>query len=225
MARTTKRAVQQFVVLPTRGLKARAPNSSPAVENVLLGLHQMLAAPSAAPPPELRALAKKVRILDSIHEDGAKLVEMFPEDASALRAANPGLRIVPVVYYYPAVAPRHAVAAAVAKAKAAKAIKIQVLSSADQSPIAGATVVAFTDFANKAGAQGVTDANGQVSLALGTAKKIERLYIYAEGGFWNGLRQNITLKTGAKFQLRKIDLGFTDELKFLYANVALADGT
>ena len=225
MARTTKRAVQQFVVLPTRGLKARAPNSSPAVANVLLGLHQMLAAPSAAPPPELRALAKKVRILDSIHDDGAKLVEMFPEDASALRAANPGLRIVPVVYYYTAVAPRHAVAAAVAKAKAAKAIKIQVLSSANQSPIAGATVVAFTDFANKAGAQGVTDANGQVSLALGTAKKIERLYIYAEGGFWNGLRQNITLKTGAKFQLRKIDLSFTDELKFLYPNVALADGT
>ncbi len=73
------------------------------------------------------------------------------------------------------------VVAAVAKAKAAKAIKIQVLSSTDQSPIAGATVVAFTDFANKAGAQGVTDANGQVSLALGTAKKIERLYIYAEG--------------------------------------------
>ena len=149
MARTTKRAVQQFVVLPTRGLKARAPNSSPAVGNVLLGLHQKLAAPSAAPPPELRALAKKVRILDSIHDDGAKLVEMFPEDASALRAANPGLRIVPVVYYYTAVAPRHAVAAAVAKAKAAKAIKIQVLSSADQSPIAGATVVAFTDLRTK----------------------------------------------------------------------------
>src|SRR6266702_3636016 len=185
MARTTKRAVQQFVVLPTRGLKARAPNSSPAVGNVLLGLHQMLAAPTAAPPPELRALAKKVRILDSIHEDGAKLVEMFPEDALALRAANPGLRIVPVVYYYTAVAPRHAVAAAVAKAKAAKAIKIQVLSSTDQSPIAGATVVAFTDFAKKAGAQGTTDAQGRVALALGaSSKKLERVYIYPESGYW-----------------------------------------
>jgi subtilisin len=167
--------------------------------------------------------------LDSIHEDGAKLVEMLPEDASTLRAAHPGLRIVPVVYYFPAVAPRHSIAAAAAKAKtkaAGAAIKIQIVSSLDQSPVVGATVVAFTDFAGKVGAQNVTDARGQASLSLGAAtKKIERLYIYAEGSFWNGLQRNITLKTGAKFQLRPIDLAFTDELKFIYPSVPLTAGS
>jgi subtilisin family serine protease len=226
MAKMTKQVVQQFVVLPTRGLRATQPNSSPAVANLLLSLNQTLVSPNMAVPLEIGQLTKKMRVLDSIHEDGAKLVEMFPDDVSALRAANPGLRIVPVVYYYPALAPRKEVAAAVAQTRAAKSISIQVVSAADQLPIAGVTVVAFTDFANKAGAQGVTNAKGQVSLALGAGtKKIERLYLYAVSGFWNGLQQNITLKTGAKFQLRKIDLAYTDELKFLYPNVALADGT
>jgi subtilisin len=226
MAKTTKQVVQQFVVLPTRGLRATMPHSSPAVASLLLSLNQSLVGLEGAAPREIEHLTTKMRVLDSIHEDGAKLVEMLPDDVSALRAANPGLRIVPVVYYYPAVAPRKAVAAAVAQAKAAASISIQVVSAADQSPIAGVTVVAFTDFANKAGAQGVTNAKGQVSLALGAAtKKIERLYMYAVSGFWNGLQQNITLKMGAKFQLRKIDLGFTDELRFIYPKAALTDGT
>ena len=45
-------------------------------------------------------------VIDSIHENGAKLVEMSPESVSDLQAEQPGLRIVPVVYYYPAKAPR-----------------------------------------------------------------------------------------------------------------------
>ncbi|PYU73899.1 MAG: peptidase S8/S53 subtilisin kexin sedolisin, partial [Acidobacteria bacterium] len=226
MAKTTKRVVQQFVVLPTRGLRATQPHSSPRVANFLLSLNQTLVAPKMAAPQGIEHLIEKMRVLDSIHEDGAKLVEMLPDDVSALRAANPGLRIVPVVYYYPAVAPRRAVATAVARVNAAKSISIRIVSAANQSPIAGVTVVAFTDFANKAGAEGVTNAKGQVSLALGAAKKkIERLYLYATSGFWNGLQQNVTLKTGAKFQLLKIDLGYTDELKFIYPNVALTDGT
>lgn len=226
MVKTTKRTVQQFVVLPTRGLRATAPNSSPAVASVLLSLNQQLVSPQAAPGLEIALIAKKMRVLDSIHENGAKLVEMLPDDASAFRATHPGLRIVPVVYFFPAIAPRRAVAAAVAGARAAKNIKVQLVSAADQSPIAAATVVAFTDFANKVGAQGVTNAQGQVSLALGAAtKKIERLYIYAVSGFWNGLQQNIAVKTGMKFQLRKIDLGFTDELRFIYPNVPLTEGS
>src|SRR5215467_7599508 len=225
MAKANKQSVQQFVVLPTRGLRATKPNSSTAVANMLLSLNQTLVSPGIALSAEVASLTKKMRVLDSIHEDGAKLVEMLPDDVLALRASHPGLRIVPVVYYFPAVAPRKAVATAAAKAKAATSITIQVVSAANQSPIAGATVVAFTDFANKVGAQGVTNAKGQVSLALGAAtKKIERLYMYAASGFWNGLQQNIVLKKGMQFQLRPIDLGFTDELRFFYPNVPLTDG-
>jgi len=227
MAKVKKQSVQQYVVLPTRGLKATTPHSSPGLAQFLWNLNQTLVLPQAAPPPAIAQIAKKMRVLDSIHEEGAKLIEMHPDDVSSLRATNPGLRIVPVVYYYPAVAPRKTLAAVVAaRKKAGTGITIQVVSAADQSPVAGVMVVAFTNFAAKAGAQGVTNAKGQVSLALGgTTKKIEKLYLYPSGGFWNGLQQNVTLKSGAKFQLQKIDLGFTDELRFLYPNVALSDGT
>src|SRR5260370_6939448 len=166
MAKMTKQVVQQFVVLPTRGLRATQPHSSPALASLLLSLNQTLVSPTMAAPPEIEQLTKKMRVLDSIHEDGAKLVEMLPDDVSALRAANPGLRIVPVVYYYPALAPRKAVAAAGALTRAAKSISIQGVSAADQSPLAGLNAVAFKDFSHKPRSQAVTTASGQVSLAL-----------------------------------------------------------
>jgi subtilisin len=99
------------------------------------------------------------------------------------------------------------------------------VSAKDKSPIAGATVVAFTDFAAKVGAQGQTNAKGLVSLSLGAGqKKIERLYIYARQGFWNGLLESITIKNGSQFKLRPIDLSYADELRYLYPSVSLSEG-
>jgi len=168
-----------------------------------------------------------MRVLDSIHEDGAKLVEMTPETASALHASQPGLRIVPVVYYYPAIA-RHQTIAVTTKGtrKTAGALAVQVVSAQGEKPVANATVVAFTDFDTKAGDQGKTDGSGKVSLALGGGTvKIDRLYVYAQSALWNLLKRNLTLANGAKFTLRPIDLSYTDELRYVYPNIALTAGT
>lgn len=223
-----KVSVQQFVLLPTRGLRALEPNSSPAVRSTLLFLNQRLQVPDAAAPSGIALPLADIRIIDSIHEDGAKLVEMSPERASELRAAQPGLRIVPIVYYYPAVVPRHTVATKAVKGTkqaTTKRLTVQVVSGTSGNPVVGATVVAFTDFAAKAGAQGVTNAKGQASLALGAAsKKIERLYIYATSGFWNELKQNFTLTDGARFTMRPIDLSFVDELRYIYQNISPSAG-
>src|SRR2546426_6593211 len=108
-------AVQQFVLLPTRGLQARQPHSSPAVRSALLFLYYHLQNPKVQPPAGVRLPLADMRVLDSIHEDGAKLIELRPETVSVLRASYPGLRIVPVVYFYPAVAPRQGIATARAK--------------------------------------------------------------------------------------------------------------
>jgi subtilisin len=219
-------ALQQFVLLPTRGLQARQPNSSLAVRSTLLFLNERLINPNIQKPVGFALPVTNMRVLDSIHEDGAKLVEMSPETASELRASQPGLRIVPVVYYYPAVAPREAIATTTKSAKKmAGSLAVRVVSAASGAPVAGATVVAFTDFATKAGAQGTTNASGQVSLAMGTtSKKIDRLYIYARSGFWNLLKQNFTLTSGMKLSLRPIDLTYVDELRYIYPNVALTAG-
>ena len=111
-------ALQRFILLPTRGLKARQPTSSPAVRSTLMFLSERLANPAAPEPSGFEFPKTNLRVIDSIHEDGAKLVEMSAETASELRASQPGLRIVAIVYYYPAVAPRHTIAATTKSTKA-----------------------------------------------------------------------------------------------------------
>src|SRR5207245_1936571 len=103
------------------------------------------------------------------------------------------------------------------KAAVALAITVKVVSAADGKPIAGAEVVAFTDFANKVGAQAKTDGKGVAALKLGgSSKKVERLYIYARMGFWNALKKNVTLSSGTTIPMRPIDLGYTDSLRHFY---------
>jgi subtilisin len=226
MPKKKKAGVQQFILLPTRGLQARQPNSSSAVRSALLFLNDRLENPTAQVPAGIQLPLTDIRVLDSIHGDGAKLVEMTPEAASALRASQPGLRIVPIVYYYPAVVRHQAIAPTTKRVTQTTGnLAVQIVSAVGGAPVAGATVVAFTDFNAKAGAQDTTDANGKVSLALGaTPKKIDRLYIYAKSAFWNLLQQNFTLTGGTKFNLRPIDLSFTDGLRYTYSNIALTAG-
>jgi len=188
-------------------------------------LNERLANPTAPEPSGFELPKQNLRVIDSIHEDGAKLVEMSAETASELRASQPGLRIVPIVYYYPAVAPRHTIRATTQSTKASTSLAVQVFD-ANGTAVSGATVVAFTDFVNKAGAQGTTSARGQVNLDLGAkSKKIDRLYIYAKDGYWNLLRQSFTLTDGMKFTLRTIDLAYVDEQRYLYPDIPLIAGT
>jgi subtilisin len=162
-----------------------------------------------------------VKVVDSVHEDGAKLVELTPQQMSDLRADQPGLRIVPVVYYYPAIAPRPTPRSAPTMAKAAVAAKItlKVVSKKDGKPVANASVAAFTDFANRVGKGGTTNSKGEVSLSFGSSsKKLERLYIYSPKGFWNFMKKNVALSSGMQIQMLPINLTFTDVLRFFYGN-------
>jgi hypothetical protein len=94
----------------------------------LLFHNERLVNPNAQKPAGFDLPVTNMRVIDSIHEDGAKLVEMSPDTASELRASQPGLRIVPIVYYYPAVAPRYAIAAATKTAKkVAGSLAVQVV--------------------------------------------------------------------------------------------------
>ncbi|RXH05022.1 peptidase S8/S53 subtilisin kexin sedolisin [Bradyrhizobium guangzhouense] len=46
------------------------------------------------------APAPKMRVLDSLHENGPKLVEMGPEGELSLRLSSPHLKIIPEVFYH-----------------------------------------------------------------------------------------------------------------------------
>ena len=232
----------RFILLPARGVHATAANASPTASAFLAKLHPR----KGAARKFVAKGAAAIRVVASVSENGAKLVEMRPNDAVRLHAAHPGLRIVPEVFYYPAIAPRPmpivppaGAAKATRTAKTAKAIKkskaskasggtitVTIVSKTAGAPIKGCTVVAFTDFANRAGVQGTTNAQGQAGLKLGAAsKKVERLYVYAPLGFWNALETNLTIRAGATIKLVPIDLGYSDCLRHFYGNAPLSSGS
>ncbi|HEV2758684.1 MAG TPA: S8 family serine peptidase, partial [Acidimicrobiales bacterium] len=164
-----------------------------------------------------------MRVVDSIGPDGAKLVEVSPESALSIRALRPDLRLVPVVYYTPQELRRQQVedgfAPAGRAAAAAPTITLQVVSKKGAAPVANAYVVAFTDFKQKKGAQGITDAEGKVTLALGKASiTLDRLYVYPLDAHWSIIKKKLAVKTGVKVVLNPLDLGFTDGLRHFYGN-------
>jgi subtilisin len=222
--------VQQYVLLPPRGLSAGQSAESADVAPFLQGLNTQLIT-AAASTYTLGAGPKvQLRVLDSIHEDGAKLVEMSLQSATNLRAHEPGVRIVPVVYYRPAVAPRPMPvssprAAATAAAGVATKVTVTVVSAKDGSSVVGATVVAFTSFARRAGSQGTTNAKGQVTLlAPAAGKKIDRLYVYPEKSYWPALKKQVALSADMQIQLTPLDLAFTDALRFFYGSTPTTAG-
>jgi hypothetical protein len=208
----------QYVLLPRQGLRAKGTTASPEAQEFL----RM----ADAPGPQAVAVdggQVSVQVIDSIGPDGAKLVELAPEDVLALRAQRPDLRLVPVVYYQPAVAPpQHIESGVTGKGAAAAAdITLQVVSKKGSAPIANAFVVAFVDFKARTGAQGVTDEDGNVSLALGQASiKLQRLYVYPLDAHWSIIKKNLTVKTGTQVVLTPLDLGYTDGLRHFYGNAA-----
>jgi subtilisin family serine protease len=232
----------QYVMLPSEGTEVEQANVHQA--KFFQALH---VASSTGKSHSLPTEAGKVNltVLDSIGEDKAKLVEISPDELAAFRSVHPSVRMLPIVYYAPAVM-RYEVEAPVAAKKsqatakkvsakpgkkaagtpaAAAGITVTVTSAADGSVVAGAMVVAFTDFANKAGAEGTTNAKGQVTLALGAASKsVERVYIYPKRGFWPALEMKVTLKAGTKLALRAIDTSYVDCVRHFYGSVAPNQG-
>src|SRR5579859_4096260 len=146
----------QYVVVPASGLIAAEDN--PQQVQFFQSLQQTFASPTRIHRMSTHTGLLPVKVLDSIGENKAKLIECGPEDLPALRASHPSVRILPVVYYKRAVVrhrvevqPRAVRAHMATKAVAAKpsSISIKIVASDSGKPIANAMVVAFTDFGTR----------------------------------------------------------------------------
>ncbi|MBN1834962.1 MAG: S8 family serine peptidase [Spirochaetales bacterium] len=198
-----------FVVLPMQGVRAAAPTGF--FRSLTLRPGEVRARPMAAAP------GVELRLLDSVSEYGAKLVEIAPTALSALRAYQPGLRLVPLAFFHPAVAPRLQVETRAAMAKAAAALRLRIVSGGDGAPVAGAVVVAFTDFRHRVGAQGRTNSKGEVRLALGSSSvKLQRLYVYPAKNFWPALKKSLTVSSGSSIAVVPLALDYADCLRHFY---------
>ncbi len=219
MARSTEET-EQYVLLPPQGLRAKAATTSPEAQEFLrtaseVGGTQSLSVDSGPSLP--------MRVVDSLGPEGAKLVELSADSALRVRAMRPDLRIVPVVYYTPAIVPPEQVESGFApagrSAAAAPTITLQVVSKKGAAPVANAFVVAFADYKAKKGAQGITDDDGKVSLALGKASiTLDRLYVYPLESHWSIIKKKLAVKTGTKVTVNPLDLGYTDGLRHFYGN-------
>jgi subtilisin family serine protease len=205
---------QRFLLLPPRGMQASA---APTNAHLSAFMHAMR--PLLAPAAGLARAA--FRVIDAVHEDGLKLVEMTPAGLLQLRTQAPGVRVIPEVFYELALAPRPNVLAQArtqAGAKPAVAVLTLVLEPGG-APVRGATVTAFTDFAKGIGDEGVTRADGTVRLKIGPGARIARLYIYPRDSCWPLLRKNLQLPLAAPIRLRQIDLAQQDALQHFRALV------
>jgi subtilisin len=228
----------RYVLLPSEGMTV--PKDYGQQRQFFQVLHQVSASASKVHSLRTETGAMPITVIDSIGEEKAKLIEVAPEDLPAFRGKHPSARVVPLVYYQRAVV-RYEVRAAPAAARAraagkkaggkkaaamrtrmsvqaaiaGSAMTLTVVSAKDGKPVAGAKVVAFTDFASRAGAQGTTNAQGRVAIALGS-KKAERVYVYPASGYWPALQSDVTLKTGTELKLQPIDTGYVDCVRFFY---------
>lgn len=172
----TSSKLQRFILMPPRGLTANASSTSTHLSDFMQTLK--VASAGAAALRVSPGSNASIRVLDSIHEDGLKLVEMTQASRQSLHETHPGLRVMPEVFYEIARAPRPVVAT-----------KVQ------------------PDFAGRIGAGGKTRDDGTVTLNLGAAAKIERLYVYPHASFWPMLKKNFSLPVNAPIKLKAIDLG------------------
>src|SRR2546423_6551335 len=99
-----KKETQRYVLLPVRGLRAEGRTSTDEVRKFLMEADNQFRALSLAgggvkaagvmvTPPT--APDVKMRVIDSIAENGAKLVELSAQQALQLRESQPGLKLVP----------------------------------------------------------------------------------------------------------------------------------
>ncbi|WP_273212624.1 S8 family serine peptidase [Runella zeae] len=166
-------------------------------------------------------------VLDSLHENGAKLVQMDEAMLVALRAAQPSLRIIPEIFYYPQRSIfrlKESISSLLKATDFSSQFRFRVVSPTDV-PISGAQVIVVTNLAAQQGKAGVTNANGEIRFTLPSPITLERIYVYPQQGFWSLMQKNITLNSLSNtLKLRPLKLDFIDNLRHFYPNTTLTDG-
>lgn len=218
-AATIASSSTQFVVMPERGLRA---STHAATHDFLTRLSKgpvvsfsasdFGAAGMAGAEAVALAAASDVRVVDSISENGAKLVEMSAEAKANLKILQPSLRIVPVVYYkVQRLGQLTAESGPLASpSSATRDVTIEVTDQ-NGNAVPGARVVAFTDFANRIGREGTTKTNGTVTLRFPkNTSRFDMLLADRPVGFWGGFRRNVAVAPQMTLKVRAIDLSARD---------------
>lgn len=210
-------------MLPSRGLRASgaglplmlALNRQPRGVAKALDV-AMVTAGFGGAPGGIAVAGPSVIVIDSIGENGAALIEVDRADEAILRCCAPGVRLVPEVFYEP-LSLSLSLSSALQPVGGGVQLKVTVTAKGSGRPLPDIPLVGFTDFSRRLGAQAVTDARGVAVLRLprGT-ESLERLYAFADDGFWSALLTAVPAGKPVRMALDRIDLAANDGLRLLY---------
>ena len=240
-----KQSLRRYIIMSSEGYSSARGVAGPS----LAGFRPSANLVAVAPRAEAAIAAPQMRVLDQLHDDGPKLVEMPPEGELSLRLSVPGLKIVPEVFYHrqwerfkihqrlakPKAKAKKAAKKATKKAAkkagarmavaeaavAAAGITVSITDAADGTAVKGAQIVAFTDFAARQGASATTGANGSAVLTgISSNTPLERVYIYAPAGYWGFFAAGTTGAKITKIKFNRINVKDTSLLLTqLYASL------
>lgn len=217
MKKQTK-TLENFIILPISKTRADGDDSSKVADF----LKQLSTAAEAYPVVKLsvrNAPAEpvediSVKVLDSIHDQGAKLISISKDQLAEFRFSYPGLRIIKEKFYRPAVCANERIQVQIRQIRAKIIVNLSI-TDPNGLGIEGATVVIFTDFASGKGASGVTDSAGAIKLKL-DKNTAERIYVYAEDSYWGYFKTSVKLTNTLKIKMQPIDTSYTDALRYFY---------
>jgi hypothetical protein len=209
-------ALRRYILLPENGLLAdRGPArqmlaAMPNVGSTAEPLDVTIGLPSEPAPDH------DVRLIDTSEPRGPRLVEITDATAAALNSEPSGLRALPEVEYgRPNPVPQPLGGAPAGLIGSGSPALVKCLDANTGQGVASVRVIAFTSFSSRTGAEGVTDAAGNVTLQLASSM-IDRLYAYAPAGHWGAFRSSLLATAPVTLQLAPVDLGFVDAVRFYY---------
>lgn len=170
----------------------------------------------------------KVKLVDEVAPEETALVVMGDDERVKLQAAEPGLRLAPVVKLEPLWLQRFRLAASagVPAAGATQKVEVLVVDARSGEPLTDVDVVGLIDRANRIGASGKTSAKGLVKLAFpsGTGE-LESLEAFAPSGYWPAYATTVDPAVGrVTLECSPIDLSTPDVRGFLGLEGADGDG-
>jgi subtilisin len=214
-----KQRTGNFILLPAFSMTSG--DEAPQVTDFLVSLNQHK---DPMRPMSLRARSARLKkerkiemkVLDSIHENGAKLVSVDRENLAELRLSYPGVQIVPEVLYSPAWAPKAKILQKVKRLSNVAKTHFEVRNE-EGNPIPDIEVIAFTNFKTGEGEKGFTRKNGTVSLNIPPNVTIERVYFYPEHSYWPVYITNPKVKGGEfSIVLETVVPSFQDAIRHFY---------
>lgn len=216
--------VRNYLILPSSGIRLSASQPGTAAD----ALFARLTVDTQLGHVLDREQPTGGVVLDTTGRDGVKLVQLADDELAQVRAQLPGVRIVPEVFYekqWQREAIRQPFRTMQGQPKVG--VRIKLTDAKTNKPATGVTVVAFTDFAQRQGEQGTSNAQGVVAFKNIGGQRIEQLFGYPPRGYWSLWRKNLTLTNDQVFQLQPLKLDYIDSKQFFYpsAQTDLSAGT